>query len=133
MAVEVGSFRSFFAKLNIIAIILAIIILVLSAISSPKAQGMFIAFAIIMLVITAIGQLRVSRSKDLKQAGERAVQTVWIWTSFGFVPLTMSPTPYFDFTLPVMTAMMVIGAILLLLGAFLLIRIKKLTGVYLSI
>jgi hypothetical protein len=84
-------------------------------------------------VITAIGQLRVSRSKDLKQAGERAVQTVWIWTSFGFVPLTMSPTPYFDFTLPVMTAMMVIGAILLLLGAFLLIRIKKLTGVYLSI
>ena len=133
MAVEAGSFRSFFIKLNFTPIILAIIILVLAAFSSPKAQGMFAAFAIIMLVITAIGQLRVSRSKDLRQAGERAIQTVWIWTSFGFVPLTTAPTPYFEFTTPVMAAMMVIGAILLILGAFLLLRIKKFTGVYLSI
>ncbi len=133
MAVEVGTFRSFFTKLNLVTIILAITILILSMLSSPKAQGMFAAFAIIMLVITIIGQLRVSMAKELKQAGERAVQTVWIWTSFGFVPLTMAPTPYFEFTTPIMAAMMVIGAILLLLGAFLLLRIKKLTGVYLSV
>lgn len=133
MTVEVGRFRSFFTKLNLVAIILAIIILILSILSSPKAQGMFSVFAIIMLVITIVGHLRVSMARELRQAGERAVQTVWIWTSFGLVPLTMAPTPYFEFTMPVMTAMMVIGAILLLLGTFLLLKIKKLTGVYLSI
>jgi FtsH-binding integral membrane protein len=133
MAVEVHTVRSFFTKLNVIALVLAIIILGLSVASSPKAQSMFAGFAIILIIIILLGQFRVNRSRDLKQAGERAVQTVWLWTSLGLVAVTMPPTPYFELSQFIMAAMMIMGAILVLMGAYSLIKIRKLTGVYLSV
>lgn len=133
MTVEVRTVRLFFTKLNVIALILAIIILGLSVASSPKAQAMFLGYAILLIIIILLGQFRVSRSGDLRQAGERAVQTIWLWTSLGLVAATMPPTPYFELSQSIMAAMMVIGAILVLMGAYSLIKIRKLTGVYLSV
>jgi len=133
MSVEINTARSLFTKLNLVALVLSIIILVLSVISSPKAQAPFSIYAIILIIIILSGQLRVNRAGDLKQIGERAVQTLWLWTSLGLVALTMPPAPYFEFAQPVMVALIVIGAILIIAGVYALLKIRKLTGVYLSV
>jgi len=133
MSVETNTARSFFTKLNMIALVLAIIILVLSLLSSPKAQTLFSIYAIILIILILLGQLRVNRAGDLKQVGERAVQTLWLWTSLGLVALTMPPAPYFEFSQPIMAALVVIGAILIIAGVYALLRIRKLTGIYLSV
>jgi len=133
MSSEINTARVFFTRVNLIALVLSIIILILSLLSSPKAQTLFSIYAIILIVIILLGHLRVSRSSDLKQLGERAVQTLWLWTSLGLVALTMPPTPYFEFDQLIMAAMITIGAILIIAGVYALLKIRKLTGVYLSV
>jgi hypothetical protein len=133
VGVEIKTARSFFTKLNLIALVLAIIVLALSIVSSPKAQLLFSSYAIILIIIILLGQFRVNRAGDLKQVGERAVQTLWLWTSLGLVALVMPPAPYFEFSLPIMAALIVIGSILIIAGTYALLKIRRLTGVYLSV
>jgi hypothetical protein len=45
----------------------------------------------------------------------------------------MPPAPYFELSMSVIVAMVVIGAILVIMGAYGLLKIRKLTGVYLSV
>ena len=133
MGAEINTARAFFTKVNLIALMLSIIILILSLLSSPKAQTLFSIYAIILIVIILLGHFRVNRATDLKQVGERAVQTLWLWTSLGLVALTMPPAPYFEFSQPIMAALILIGAILIIAGVYALLKIRKLTGVYLSV
>lgn len=133
MVADISVVRSFFTKLNVAAFVLTIIILVLALASPPKAQTAFTFLAIILIVIILLGQLRVNRSKDVKQAGERAVQTVWLWLSLGLVAVVMPPTPYYELSYIVMGAIMILGAIIVLAGTYCLITIRKLAGVFLSI
>jgi len=133
MGAEINTARAFFTKVNLIALVLGIIVLILSLLSSPKAQTLFSIYAIILIVIILLGHFRVNRATDLKQVGERAVQTLWLWTSLGLVALTMPPAPYFEFSQPIMAALILIGAILIIAGVYALLKIRKLTGVYLSV
>jgi peptidoglycan/LPS O-acetylase OafA/YrhL len=133
MSAEVNTVRSFFTKLNLAALALSIVILVLSVTASSKSQAYFSIYAIILIVFILLGQFRVNRARDLKQIGERAVQTIWLWCSLGLVALVMPPAPYFELSMPVIVAMVVIGVILVVMGAYGLLRVRKLTGVYLSI
>ena len=133
MSAELNTARAFFTRVNLIALVLGIIVLILSLLSSPKAQTLFSIYAIILIVIILLGHFRVNRGGDLKQVGERAVQTLWLWTSLGLVALTMPPAPYFEFSQPIMAALIVIGAIYIIIGVYALLKIRKLTGVYLSV
>ncbi len=96
MSVEIVTARSFFTRSNMVALVLAIILLFIFLLSSPKAQALFSAYAILLIIFILIGQLRVNRAVDLKQLGERAVQTLWLSTSLGLVAVTMPPAPYFE-------------------------------------
>jgi FtsH-binding integral membrane protein len=133
MSVEIVTARSFFTRSNMVALVLAIILLFIFLLSSPKAQALFSAYAILLIIFILIGQLRVNRAVDLKQLGERAVQTLWLSTSLGLVAVTMPPAPYFELSQPVMAASIIIGAMLVISGAYGLLTIRKLTGVYLSV
>jgi peptidoglycan/LPS O-acetylase OafA/YrhL len=133
MSAEVNTVRSFFTKLNLAALALSIVILVLSVTASSKSQAYFSIYAIILIVFILLGQFRVNRARDLKQIGERAVQTIWLWSSLGLVALVLPPAPYFKLSMPVIVAMVVIGVILIVMGAYGLLRMRKLTGVYLSV
>jgi peptidoglycan/LPS O-acetylase OafA/YrhL len=133
MSAEVNTVRSFFTRLNLAVLALSIVVLVLSVTASSKSQAYFSIYAIILIVFILLGQLRVRRARDLKQIGERAVQTLWLWSSLGLVSLVMPPAPYFELSMSVIVAMVVIGAILVIMGAYGLLKIRKLTGVYLSV
>jgi peptidoglycan/LPS O-acetylase OafA/YrhL len=133
MSAEVNTVRSFFTRLNLAASALSIVILVLSVTAASKSQAYFSIYAIILIIFILLGQFRVSRARDIKQVGERAVQTLWLWSSLGLVALVMPPAPYFELSIPVIVAMVVIGVILIIMGAYGLLRIRKLTGVYLSV
>ncbi len=133
MATDVHTVRSFFTKITIVKLILALFTLILSIISSPKTQTLFSGYAILLIIILLLGYFRVNGSSELKQVGEKAVQTLWLSTSLGLVALTMPPAPYFELSQFAIATFMVIGAIFLLLGTYSLMKIRKFTGVYLSI
>ena len=96
----------------------------------------FLAFSIAGLLLTLAFEARVallSRSADARRVGEAGVQGAWVWTSLSLVYITMSPASVYGVEPWALAALEAVGVVMLLLGAYILLRIKRETGVYLSV
>jgi len=93
-------------------------------------------FSIVGLVLTLIFEARIallSRSASIRRLGEAGVQGAWVWTSFSLVYITMSPASIYGASLWALAGLEIIGFVMLALGAYILLEIKRETGVYLSV
>ncbi len=115
-----------------------VLFLVTGLIAATGAQAFsshfaYFAVASALLVGVNVARLKYCSGCDVKRVGEIAVQAGWLVTSLSLVYITMAPAKIYSMNTVNLTITEALGLILLMIGATLLLKTKKETGVSLSI
>ncbi len=133
MSKEVEPVRRFVLRINFAITILATVALVSTLGLSLEAIALFVLIWLAIILTAAVTALRMARTVDLKVCGKVAIQGMWFCMSLSLSYLIMTPAPYFRIPLTNIVISALIGVIILAIGAYSLLRIKKQTGVMISI
>ncbi len=130
-----GAFSSYAVKSLAVS---AVLFLVAGLVAAAGAQEFgphlaYFAVASAILVGINVARLKYCSGCDIRRVGEISVQAGWLVTSLSLVYITMAPAKIYSmktFNLAVTEAL---GLALLAIGAALLIKTKRETGVSLSV
>jgi len=120
-------------RTNLVTAILSIVTLA-TAVGSPLQAQLLLASIWVCIILTNILTIaRVMGTDDLAICGKALIQGAWFYMSFSLSYIIMTPAPYFEMSNSSMVINALIGIIILIVGAYSLLKTRKETGVMLSI
>ncbi len=130
-----GSLKRFVMVVFSITSLLFIIGAIVGYVGATNYTIHLVAFSVAGLLLTLASLARVTITPEgaTERLGEVSVQGTWIWTSLSLVYITMSPASIYGTHPWALAILEVVGFVMLAFGAYTLFRIKRDTGVYLSI
>jgi hypothetical protein len=120
--------RTFLLFLLVNAVAIAI-----SATGSAKTLYLFATIGGISAIVSILSLLRLSGTTDNNRIGRFAMQGLWIDCSMALGYLVTAPSSYFASTAIVWGVGLIAGVLVIILSIYLLLRVRKVTGVPLSI
>lgn len=133
MSGKTETIKRFGRRTNLATAVLSIIAL-LTAIGLPlKAQLLLASIGVCIILTNIVTGIRVTGADDLRICGKAIIQGAWFYMSFSLSYLIMTPAPYFEMPPLNMAVTSLIGIIILIVGAYSLLKTRKETGVMLSI
>lgn len=130
-----GEYKRFAA--TIFAVAAALILLAGGAATAGASnfKNHFAYFAVVASILVGVNALRLNSCVDcdVRRLGEIGVQGGWLLTSFSLVYITLAPAKIYSLSTASLVVTEILGLILLVMGAYLLLKTKKETGVALSI
>jgi len=133
MSEKTEAVKRFGLRINLVVVVLSIIALATVMGSTLRAQLLLALITICIVLTVIVTAIRVTMTNDLALRGKALIQGAWFYMSFSISYIIMPSAPYFGMSTSSAIINALIGIITLIAGTYSLLKVRKETGVMLSI
>jgi hypothetical protein len=133
MVDEIDGLKKNATRIFVLFLVLNVLAIAVAFTGSTRTLYYFIAIGGLAAFVSAFSFFRVKVATNAKSLGRAAMQGLWINCSMAIGYFLAAPAPYFSSSPAVWGVGITVGAVAVIVSVLMLFRVRKITGVPLSI